>query len=811
MTDIQLQELEVTNFRSIKGLVHAPLDAKVVLVHGENGSGKTSLLAAIEMALTGLVASLRRADPSYRAQLLHRAAEGGQIELCTHGLPDTNHFKTLLTKTGIEQIGTLPAGVASFFSERCYLPQSLLGQLLQIYQDSDSAPDSPLSRFVSELLGLDRLDAIETGLLPVGDIRNLRKTTDRYGQVEYEKTRLERTLSEHRGNRDTAAKAIAEALVELNRALKQLGAPDLVDESSLNSVDERQVSQPEEQQLNALADQRRQVVAVQREADRSATAASQQDEASLADAHRHANSALQDWQRQFERVFALLRDRITKLAPEAVLSQTDPEASHRDALVLLRTTKQRAIDRATRAAQDAKRETEVAAELIVARKNLATIDVEIGRIAANAGNLAAALAEFSSFVSNDVCPVCDRDFAEQGDGSLAEHVNHKVRVLSGSAERLLGLSKNRGEQQILIERLEREAAELQARQLDPKALAALEREAADLDALVSELDQRADTAREGARLAAAETAARRALAEHQSLNLARTATMATLTELTKTLGQATPETIATPQAAIAQLLATLDQQTVALNLRVSARRLAGEVLRRIRAEITRRQSLDMLIEDDMAAYRRVEAALARANAIRTDAQHIRAQVEAVRSRIIGREFNDRLNRLWRDLFVRLAPHEPFVPAFKIPSESTRRLQPKLITTHRSGGAGGTPGAMLSAGNLNTAALTLFVALHLTVSAQLPWLILDDPVQSMDDVHIAHFAALLRTLSKGQNRQVIVAVHDRQLFEYLRLELSPAFAGDSLLSLELSRGPNRDTLCVAERRSFQEETALRFVA
>lgn len=37
----------------------------------------------------------------------------------------------------------------------------------------------------------------ETGLLPVGDIRNLRKTTDRYGQVEYEKTQLERTLSEH--------------------------------------------------------------------------------------------------------------------------------------------------------------------------------------------------------------------------------------------------------------------------------------------------------------------------------------------------------------------------------------------------------------------------------------------------------------------------------------------------------------------------------------------------------------------------------------------------------------------------------------
>ena len=668
MTDIQLQELQITNFRSIKGLVHAPLDAKVVLVHGENGSGKTSLLAAIELALTGLVASLRRADPNYRAQLLHRAAEGGLIELRTLGLPDTNHFKTLLTKTGIEQIGTLPVGLASFFSERCYLPQSLLGQLLQIYQDSDSAPDSPLSRFVSELLGLDRLDAIETGLLPVGDIRNLRKTTDRYGQIEYEKTRLERTLAEHRGNRDTAAKAIAEALVELNRAVMQLGTSDSVDESSLDSVDERLVGQPEEQQLNALADQRRLVVAVQREAARSATASSQQDEASLADAHRQANSALQDWRRQFESVFALLRERITKLAPDAVLSQTDPEALHRDALLLLRAAKQRAIDRTTRAVQDVKRDTEVAAELVVARKNLATIDTEISRIAASAGNLATALAALSAFVTNDVCPVCDRDFAELGNGPLAEHVNHKVRVLSGSAARLLGLSKNRGDQQILIERLERDAAELQARKLDPKAIVALEREAADLDVLVSELDQLADAAREGARLAAAETTARRALAEHQSLDLARTATMATLTELAQTLGLATPEAIATPQAAIEDLLVTLDQQTAALNARASGRRTAGEVLRRIRVEIARRQSLDTLIEGDLAAYRRVEAALARANAIRTDAQHIRGQVEAVRSRIISREFNDRLNRLWRDLFLRLAPHEPFVPAFKIPTE-----------------------------------------------------------------------------------------------------------------------------------------------
>lgn len=112
---------------------------------------------------------------------------------------------------------------------------------------------------------------------------------------------------------------------------------------------------------------------------------------------------------------------------------------------------------------------------------------------------------------------------------------------------------------------------------------------------------------------------------------------------------------------------------------------------------------------------------------------------------------------------------------------------------------------------DTAALTLFIALHLSMPKGLPWLILDDPVQSMDDIHIAHFAALLRTLSKEHGRQILIAVHDRQLFEYLRLELSPAFSDDSLLTVELSRSARRDTLCISRRERYQEETALRVAA
>ncbi len=92
--------------------------------------------------------------------------------------------------------------------------------------------------------------------------------------------------------------------------------------------------------------------------------------------------------------------------------------------------------------------------------------------------------------------------------------------------------------------------------------------------------------------------------------------------------------------------------------------------------------------------------------------------------------------------------------------------------------------MLSAGNLNTAALSLFIALHLAVQPLVPCLVFDDPVQSMDEVHVAQFAGLIRVLSKHHKRQVIIAVHERELFQYLALELSPAFEGDELITIEL---------------------------
>ena len=64
---------------------------------------------------------------------------------------------------------------------------------------------------------------------------------------------------------------------------------------------------------------------------------------------------------------------------------------------------------------------------------------------------------------------------------------------------------------------------------------------------------------------------------------------------------------------------------------------------------------------------------------------------------------------------------------------------------------------------------------------------------MDEVHIAQFAALLRTLSKDHGRKIIIAVHDRPLFEYLSLELSPAFDSDQLITIELRRSATEEPI------------------
>ena len=267
MTDLLLKSLDIKNFRSIRGHVHAPLDAKVVVVHGENGAGKTSLLSAVELALTGRVQFLESVDPGYEKQLLHRSATEGSVLLKTLAGTSEQSFRAMLNAAGAQSITALDAQRAAFFRERVFLPQLLLGQLLQIYQDAGSDAASPLAQFVGRLFGLDQLDAIEAGLKPFADVRNVRKNVDGWLAAENEKARLDRLLVDQRKTHADLDRQVRATFGELAALCSALELSVEVREETLDHIAAALADGSDSVAFAQLTDQQRRLGSIRREID----------------------------------------------------------------------------------------------------------------------------------------------------------------------------------------------------------------------------------------------------------------------------------------------------------------------------------------------------------------------------------------------------------------------------------------------------------------------------------------------------------------------------------------------------------------
>jgi exonuclease SbcC len=342
--------------------------------------------------------------------------------------------------------------------------------------------------------------------------------------------------------------------------------------------------------------------------------------------------------------------------------------------------------------------------------------------------------------------------------------------------------------------------------MTPETRITVKRDLAQLEEWRNELTTLADAVRAGAAAQSALAQAERDLAQLNSQDSVLSGHRQQLAERASALLLAAPEAQEAAETVVARLLEEILRRVGVITARQDRLRRAEDMVRQIgsrqaalksarTAAQTRRQHVETLSAAKKEADRRIEVAKDLADKART-----------ARTTIVSRVVNNDLNTVWRDLFIRLAPDEVFVPRFKLPDSSGGPVEADLETIDRTGGLGGDPRAMLSAGNLNTAALTLFLALHLSVPPTLPLLVIDDPVQSMDEVHVVQFAALLRTL-KGAGRQVVVAVHERALFDYLTLELSPAYNGDQLITIELTRAPGGDTKPIWDLKSFKIDQAI----
>lgn len=795
----RLDAIQITNFRSVRGTVSVPLDAPVVLLHGTNGAGKSTVMSAIELALTGNVSGIAEAD---REHLVHYGEEEATVELVSSSGQQTLRLR------GGELSGEplLAADDARLFAERCYLQQRTLTSLLEIYQGDGSA-ESQLTRFVNELLGLDELDALMKGTHQLTDKRRLRKLLPEFAALESERDAAATELQELRQRREKLTSARTGPAARVREILGELGAVSVPAED----VEALLTQQSSEAELVELTARHRDVLAMQHQVRTIGGAPAAKELASLAKAAQSAREAAEAWRgthgRALEEVLTSLRlhfpglpDAATAQDPADVragaLAETDAELGRlRDAL---------ATDASARA--DLERLNTATAD---AHARLTSIDTQLAESgsATDAEELAKVLAGLIPHVHTDDCPVCGRAFREVSDEPLVAHLAVRVSQLSEHAERLSSLARARLEASNDVRRLDDGRKRAQERLMAEAARVHAERTASLLEGARERLATLEAGVAAGADVTRSLAAAERAVVHAEERSRRYAELVASVRELAEASGRVDAD-------------ADRGEETLAaLADELAGRITATERIERLRAEALEHLRKIRKLEDEEREFERriaaVEATVRQCrdklNAIemrREGLWNLRREAEAARKAIVRRVFNDALNAVWHDLFVRLAPEETFVPVFRTPDTRQNRLIAELATTYRgSEGEAGSPRAMLSAGNLNTAGLTLFLALHLSVDPRLPWLLLDDPVQSMDEVHVQQFAALLRTLARGHGRRIVIAVHERALFDYLSLELSAAQPDDVLVTIELSRSHEGATVVRPSRLRYVPDHAL----
>jgi len=802
----RLHTLVIENFRSLRGKIVIPLDAQVILFHGTNGMGKTSVLSAIELGLTGKIRHLSEDDNGYQKFLTHLETDGGRIDLTT-----TAPLKAEGKKSGSLIFGPntftpdalLEGDDVGFFSERCYLPQATLGRLLELYDDQKTDTASPLTKFVKQILGLDPLDAIVDGLHAAGHVTRIRSLIPEYRDVESQRKAVADDLAANR-NRIKVASDAREMRQKTVRDLLKTLLPDdsITFAAELDPAAVRlllEAERTEDHALSRLTRTRSELVGLSTSWQSIPAEAATRDRAGQDRLENVALGTLNDWRKAGGGELQSLLDEVRPFFPGLPPFDSDPEASHMASL-------QQATGEGERCRTLLATSAEAAVKL---GKADTTIQRSSGRIdeldrllqasAQDVRTLANALAGIAPHVAGEICPVCDRDYSEHETGPLSAHIAAKIGTLTSEAGRLQALATERAEETTRLDQAKREKLGVERLVLSPEDQAELTNRAGKMEGFAKRLEALTGAASEGTRLTREASSAQGLAAASRRQDETSTSI---LPEIDRAIFEANGQRVsafATPEEALRQTIENIESQIRTAEAMMSTRVRAVSELNLLENDIRAQLDLEATRQDLLARSKELEDAVARVDLVRDYAKDLADAADRARSKIVKSVFNNTLNKVWRDLFVRLAPSEQFVPSFKLPQSDKGNVEAVLETIHRSGKASGSPSAMLSQGNLNTAALTLFLALHLSVPARMPWLVLDDPVQSMDDVHIAQFAALLRTLSKGLDKQLILAVHERALFDYLTLELSPAFPGDTLIAVEISR--NFEGMAIATPRVF----------
>lgn len=778
MFERPIQGIEVAEFRGLTGTRFIPMDAPVVLIHGSNGAGKTSILSALEFGLTGHIQSMERTDPNYLAHLPNIEKPFATVRVAVAKNLQSGGAPERMVVAGPAVTGGHALGdvAATFYRERCYLDQASLGRLLDIYQHTEDKEESALARFVNELLGLHDIDALLEGLQPANNLANLKKLAERLKDADLAKKEAEEALKRFTAARTDEQRNLEQAREGVVSALNAAGVDttNADDEALLQLVaalddshdgaGRRASIEGIHRELLALGGRMTALAAQPTTHKRDAAKSDAANSAAAYDAWRTTHrQAVDGWHRRVE------------------TSVVRADGHFADALRAEIDTTRKAIENQTALRANVN---DAEAQFGHDRASLTDLEQQYADAQQHASTLVEGLATIRPLIDSDSCPVCDRDFGSLGEGALGEHVDQKMRRLSVYGQELLQLRSRRDDVAKQVATAEAHIARLKHTLLDQDAIADLEDRLTEFQELQRAFAAVAPVIAEGGSL---RKRADDAAVLVETLEVAATESVFIDNELSRFASQLNVASRGRDEQQRQRWQRILDAASGALEAigrTDAARREAASSATRLRGALERDRTAARQVLTSAQAASEYAAAIVEGQRRQAVAKKVHEAATKARAAIVEDVFTESLNNVWGDVFTRLAPNERFIPAFAAPVSTKNGMTVNLETRDRAGKKAGTPQMMLSAGNLNTAALSLFLALHLAVEPTIKCLVFDDPVQAMDEVHIAQFAALIRGLAKQHGRQVIVAVHERELFDYLALELSPAFEGDKLITVEL---------------------------
>jgi exonuclease SbcC len=471
----RLHSLSLTSFRVFADDISIPLDADVVLIYGPNGTGKTSLLCGLELGITGDVNHLAKYSDDYPRCLRHVHAKG-DVTATLEFLDETRAArKQTATVNGEVQFvaglgDMLPPTYRRHFIERCYLSQSRLGRLLEIYQaTTPDEPEQPLVRFVRELLGLDPLENLTTGLYQIADWRRVEKASDGYrlltreefdvstriagASLELETTRAafnewkEKATRPRRGDSSEAAETAwtAGTIRERRTALEAMLSKERA-EGPLQSL----------QRLKGRLDHAMGAL-------RSAPAAGIDESLKIAESKL---KMLQDRRAQAEYVLRPAFERCCETLAEIKIPVPDWPArlSLQDRMQELESIVARAT---ARVSEESKAISQVGQELHVAEQSVIALGKELAATALSSATptnrqrqMIQILGEVLSYIDDNQCPVCQRDYSEVGSGDLRSHVATELSRLGADVQREEAAARRRSEIEAELSAINTRAATL---------------------------------------------------------------------------------------------------------------------------------------------------------------------------------------------------------------------------------------------------------------------------------------------------------------------------------------------------------------